>query len=71
MIDVQTREVLADDADARATIAALEPIRSIVDVNVWVWQPERDRWRMLTMDELRALWAYRDKLEANAPTASA
>jgi len=69
VIDVQTRQVLADDADARATIGALEPIRSIVDVNVWVWRPESDRWRMLTMDELRALWAYRGKLEANAQAA--
>jgi hypothetical protein len=62
VVDVQTREVLAEDADARSTIQALEPVRSIVDVNVWVWQPERDRWRMLTMDELRALWEYRGQL---------
>ena len=62
VVDVQTRQVLADDADARATIGALEPVRSIVDVNVWVWDPERDRWRMLTLEELRALWAYRGQL---------
>lgn len=62
VVDVQTREVLADDVDARATVGALEPVRSIVDVNVWVWEPEHDRWRMLTLDELRVLWAYRGGL---------
>jgi hypothetical protein len=70
VIDVQTREVLAEDTDARSTISALEPVRSIVDVNVWVWQPERDRWRLLTMDELRAMWQYRGQASA-APTAQA
>jgi hypothetical protein len=62
VVDVQTRELLADDADARATITALEPVRSIVDVTVWMWEPERDRWRMLTLDEVRGLWAYRGRL---------
>jgi hypothetical protein len=62
VVDVQTREVLAEDADARTTIGVLEPVRSIVDVSVSVWQPERERWRMLSMDELRALWAYRGEL---------
>jgi hypothetical protein len=63
VVDVETREVLAEDADARTTIGLLEPVRSIVDVNVWVWQPERERWRLLTIDELRALWAYRGRLD--------
>jgi hypothetical protein len=62
VVDVQTREVLAEDVDARATVGVLEPVRSIVDVNVWVWQAERERWRMLTVDELRALWSYRGQL---------
>jgi hypothetical protein len=74
VVDVQTREVLTEDVDARATIAALEPVRSIVDVNVWVWQPEHERWRMLTLRELRALWDYRGRLDepkAATPPASA
>jgi hypothetical protein len=71
VVDVQTREVLAEDVDARTTIGALEPVRSIVDVNVWVWQPERDRWRMLSLDELRALWAYRGRLQDVPLVASA
>jgi hypothetical protein len=67
VVDVQTREVLAEDVDARTTIAALEPVRSIVDVNVWAWQPERERWRLLSLDELRALWEYRGQLDGAAP----
>jgi hypothetical protein len=70
VVDVQTRQVLAEDADARATVAALEPVRSIVDVNVSVWQPERERWRMLTMNELRALWEYRGQLADPDATAA-
>jgi hypothetical protein len=62
VVDIQTREVLADDADARATVSALEPVRSIVDVNVWVWEAERHGWRLLTLDELRAFWAYRGRI---------
>jgi hypothetical protein len=69
VLDVQTREVLAEDVDARATIGALEPVRSIVDVNVSVWEPEHERWRLLTLDELRALWAYRGTLAGPATPA--
>ncbi|HTU88128.1 MAG TPA: hypothetical protein VMF57_21285 [Solirubrobacteraceae bacterium] len=71
VVDVQTREVLVQDADARTTIGVLEPVRSIVDVNVWVWQPERERWRMLSLDELRALWEYRGRLQDEPLAASA
>jgi hypothetical protein len=69
VVDVLTREVLADDVGARAAIGALEPVRSIVDVNVSVWEPEHDRWRLLTLDELRALWAYRGTLADPATAA--
>jgi len=53
---------LADDADARATVRLLEGVRSIVDVTIWVWQPETERWRMLSLEEARALWEYRGRL---------
>jgi hypothetical protein len=71
VVDIQTREVLAENVDARTTIGLLEPVRSIVDVNVWVWQPERERWRMLSLDEVRTLWAYRGRLDEPALAASA
>lgn len=62
VVNVVTREVLAEDTDARATVAVLENVRSIVDVTIWVWQPERQRWRMLSLEDARALWEYRGRL---------
>jgi hypothetical protein len=59
VVDVMTREVLADDVDARAAVHALEGMRSVVDVIVYVWEPESERWRMMTFGETEALWAYR------------
>lgn len=74
VVDVVTREVLAEGADARATIRLLEQVRSIVDVTIWVWQT--DRWRLLSLEDARALWEYRGRLddtgasgEAAAPAA--
>jgi hypothetical protein len=59
VVDVMTREVLADDADTRATLDVLGDVRSIVDVRVSVWQPQKERWRLLTLPEQRALWRRR------------
>jgi hypothetical protein len=56
IVDVMTRQTLADDAGAAETIEALRGVRSIVDVNVYVWQDERKRWRLLTFPEQRALF---------------
>lgn len=62
IIDVVTREVLAEGLDARATVERLEQVRSIVDVTIWVWEPDGERWRMLLLDEARALWEFRGRL---------
>jgi hypothetical protein len=64
VVDVATREVLADGADARATVDLLRTIRSVVDVSIWVWEPKLDRYRLLTFGERKALWRLR---EAAAP----
>jgi hypothetical protein len=56
VVDLLSRQVLADDVGAREAIDALGHVRSIVDVNVYVWQPERERWRLLTFSERRAMW---------------
>lgn len=67
VVDLVTREVLADGTDARATIERLERVRSIVDVTIWVWQSDDERWRMLSLEEARALWEYRGRLSDQAP----
>ena len=62
VVDVVTREVLAEGLDVRATVERLEQVRSIVDVTIWVWEPDGERWRMLSLDEARALWKFRGRL---------
>ncbi len=59
VVDVMTRQVLAEHADTRATLRALADVQSIVDVTVYVWEPKPTRWRRLIFDEARALWDYR------------
>jgi hypothetical protein len=63
VVDVMTREVLAEGANTRTTLKLLEGVRSIVDVTIWVWQPETERWRMLTFEEARSLWDYRGRMD--------
>jgi hypothetical protein len=60
VVDLMTREVLADGANTRATVDLLKGIRSIVDVNIYVASPDKGRSRMLTLEERRTLWKLRD-----------
>jgi hypothetical protein len=59
LVDVVTREVLAEDVGVREALTVLGDVRSIVDVRGFVWQPKAERWRMLTLEELRLLWDRR------------
>jgi hypothetical protein len=59
VVDVMTLAVLAEGASARATVDVLERVGSVVDVRVYVWHPERERWRLLSLGEQKALWSYR------------
>jgi hypothetical protein len=72
VVDIMTREVLAEGADVRATVTALEAVGGIVDIKVYVWEPAAERWRMLTFGETKALWEYRGNLppsqESNTPS---
>jgi hypothetical protein len=56
VVDVMTRQALADDVGAREAVESLRDVRSIVDVNVFVWEEGHERWRMLTFSERHALW---------------
>ena len=56
VVDVMTRQELADDVLAQEALDVLRTARSIVDVNVYVWLPERERWRPLTFAERRVMW---------------
>jgi hypothetical protein len=59
IVDVRSREVLAEDVPARAAIEALRGVGSIVDVTVYVLEPDEGKWRLLTFDEQRQLWNRR------------
>ena len=61
VMDVMTRAVLADEADLRTTLAVLAGVRHSVDVNVHVWEPKRERWRLLTLGEQSELWKRRGR----------
>lgn len=69
VVDVMSREVLAEDADARSAVAVLEDVPSIVDVTVYVWDAKAERWRMLTFGETKTLWEYRGRLQEPAEPA--
>jgi hypothetical protein len=56
VVDLMSSEVLAEGAPMRATLDLLEEVRSPVDVRIFVWDDEADRWRLLTLDEQRAMW---------------
>jgi hypothetical protein len=60
VVDVVSRQVLAEGTDTRRTVELLNGVRSIVDVQVYVWQPVREKWRMLGLDEVRLLWDHRE-----------
>ncbi len=56
VVDVMTRQTLVQDASAVETVAALRDVHSIVDVNVYVWHDQRERWRLLSFPEQRTLF---------------
>lgn len=55
ILDVMTREPLVDDATAREALGALAGVRSLIDVNVYVWEDEPERWRLMTLGEQRSM----------------
>ena len=61
IVDLMTRQVLADDVDARHAVEALKGIRSIVDVTIYVWDETAERWTRLPFGEAKALWDVRDR----------
>jgi len=61
VVDVLTRQALAEDADGRATVDVLKGVRSVVDVRISRWDHDAERWRPLSLAEQRAIWHLRDR----------
>src|SRR5262249_33204016 len=56
VVDLVSREVLAEGAEMRATLDVLADVRSAVDVRIFVWDQEADDWHLPTLGEQRSLW---------------
>jgi hypothetical protein len=59
VVDVMSRQVLAEDVAVRSVLELLGESRSVVDSIVYVWDREQDDWRPLTMREQKLLWDQR------------
>jgi hypothetical protein len=59
VVDAITGQVLAEDAEVRDAVAALEGLRSVVDARIDVREPATGDWRPLSMGEKKVLWAFR------------
>src|SRR5271165_353854 len=59
VVDVRSSQVLAEDVGARETVDLLGDTGSVIDVRIYVWMREAERWRLLTLAEQKALWQFR------------
>ena len=59
VVDVLTRRVLQEDGGVRETLELLGGIARMNDVNVSIWEPAEDRWRLLRTAEQEAVWERR------------
>jgi hypothetical protein len=72
VVSVMSSQVLADDVSAKEAVEALEGLRSVLDARIFAWAPERRRWRLLSLEESKALWGFRGRLDpaARSPAAA-
>jgi hypothetical protein len=62
VVDVMTRQVLAEDVGTRKTVEVLAGMRSVVDVNIYRWDDKAESWQQLSQGDRRKLWALRERL---------
>ena len=67
VVDVMTRQVLADGTGVRGALAVLRGVRSVVDAEVLVREAGAARWRALTIGERRTLWELARRAPAALP----
>jgi hypothetical protein len=61
VVDVLTRQVLAEDVGTREVVRVLDGQRSVVDVNVYVWQEDGGDWLQLSQGDRGRLWDLRGR----------
>jgi hypothetical protein len=59
VVDVMSARVLAEGITARMTVDLLAELRSVLDVRIYVWMQRAERWRLLSLQEQKALWGFR------------
>ena len=59
VLDVVTRAVLLEDGSVREMLSLLGTVEHINDVNLYVWEPGGERWRLLSIAEQRVVWERR------------
>jgi hypothetical protein len=64
VMDVMTRRVLVEGADAQTALDALRGMRSVVDVSIYVWDWDEEDWRPLTLAEKKLVWSFRSSEDA-------
>jgi hypothetical protein len=62
IIDAVTRETLAEDVGTRDTLRLLRDVRKNIDVHVYVRDATTGAWRLLSLNEQRALWDARHRV---------
>jgi hypothetical protein len=62
IVDLMTRQALADDVDARRAVEVLEGVRSVVDVTIYARSDPGQAWTRLSFGEAKALWELRHRL---------
>jgi hypothetical protein len=66
VVDVMTRQVLAEDVATRQAVEVLAGMRSVVDVNVYRWDDATESWQQLSQGDRRKLWALRSRISPKA-----
>jgi hypothetical protein len=61
LVNVLSREVLGDGVGPREAVELLEEVRSVVDVRIYVWEPELEDWRALSLREKKLMWEFRGR----------
>jgi hypothetical protein len=59
VLDVVTRGVLLEDGSVGETLSLLGAVEHMHDVNLYVWEPGEERWRLLSIAEQRVVWERR------------
>jgi hypothetical protein len=63
VVDVMSAQTVAEGVAAREAVAALEAMHSVLDARIFRWDEDKQRWRLLSLAESKALWSFRGRIE--------